>query len=76
MHGVCSYAPTTSSAAVVLRCARNISAPPPAARAGPPGAGRRGLGAAAAVWGAGRVIVFVQYVLISLCFNKKCVSSA
>jgi hypothetical protein len=39
MHGVCSYAPTTSSAAVVLRCARNISAPPPAARAGPPGPG-------------------------------------
>jgi hypothetical protein len=55
----------------------SISAPPPAAGGWPSRAGRRGLGAAATGWGGARkVIVFFQYDLISLCFNKKCVSPA
>ena len=66
MHGVCLYVPTTSFAAVALRCAWNISAPPPAVGAGPPGPVR----AAVAGWGAGRVIFFFQYDLVFLCFNK------
>ena len=42
-------------------------------RGWPAGAGRRGLGAAATGWEARKVVVFFQYALVSLCFNKESV---
>ena len=65
------FVPATSFVVVILCCAWNISVPPPAA-----GVGRRGFGAAAAGWGAGRVVVLFQYALVSLCSNTKWVSFA
>ena len=66
MPGVCLYVPTTSLAAVALRCAWHISAPPPAVGAGPPGPVR----AAVAGWGGWEGYCFLSYVLVFLCCNK------
>jgi len=52
LRGVCFYAPTSSSVAVVSHGAWHIAAPPPAAGAGPPGPGGAGSSTAAASWGA------------------------
>ena len=62
MPGVCLYGPSTSLAAVAFRCAWNISAPPPAAGAGPPGLG----GVAMRVR---ELFLFIIYLkLVRLCF--------
>ena len=45
---------------------------PAAGRQGP--GRRRGLGTRVRARGSGLVIVFFPYALVSLCFNKKCVS--